>query len=118
MQASSDVKKPRYFHLLRDEEIERLRDIFRALREHHARVLDRWYQLYAVHFGEAATLSRHEFYSLYGQDLVRTVEHLLEADMERFVMDLRATGERLVGRGVPFREVISSLHLFEAVRFA
>jgi transcriptional regulator with PAS, ATPase and Fis domain len=33
--------------------------------------------------------------------------------MEQFVISMRAAGERLVERGVPFREVISSLHLFE-----
>lgn len=113
MGSTADVKRPRYFHLLWDEEIERLRDVLQALRTHHAQVLDRWYQLYTVHFGEAATLSQHEFYALYGQDLLQTVEHLLEEDMERFVIDLRACGERLVERGVPFREVITSLHLFE-----
>jgi transcriptional regulator with PAS, ATPase and Fis domain len=66
-----------------------------------------------VHFGEAATLSQREFMTLYGHDLKQTVTHLLQGDMERFVMDLRATGEQLVERGVPFREVISCLHLFE-----
>jgi transcriptional regulator with PAS, ATPase and Fis domain len=108
-----DVKRPQYFHLLWDEEIERLRDVLEALREREAEVLTRWYQLYTVHFGEAVTLSQREFSSLYGRDLQQTVTHLLQGDMERFVMDLRATGEQLVERGVPFREVISCLHLFE-----
>ena len=108
-----DVKRPQYFHLLWDEEIERLRDILQVLRERHGEVLDRWYQLYTVHFGEAATLSQREFHALYGQDLKQTVEYLLQGDMEQFVMVMRASGERLVERGVPFREVISSLHLFE-----
>jgi hypothetical protein len=66
-----------------------------------------------VHFGEAVTLSQREFMALYGHDLKQTVTHLLQGDMERFVMDLRATGKQLVERGVPFREVISCLHLFE-----
>lgn len=114
MSASSvDTKRPRYFHLLWDEEIERLHGVLEALRDCRGEVLDRWYQLYTIHFGEAATLSRREFYSLYGSDLERTVDHLLQGDMERFVMDMRAAGEQLVERGVPFREVISSLHLFE-----
>jgi transcriptional regulator with PAS, ATPase and Fis domain len=113
MPSTPDVKRPQYFHLLWDEEIERLRDILLVLQQRHSDVLDRWYQLYAVHFGEAATLSRHEFYALYGQDLTQTVEHLLRGEMEQFVMAMRASGERLVERGVPFREVISSLHLFE-----
>lgn len=113
MTAAAGVNRPRYFHLLWDEELKQLRDILLALRARHTEVLDRWYQLYTIHLGDAATLSQHEFYSLYGRDLVQTVEHLLQGDMERFVMDMRASGERLVERGVPFREVISSLHLFE-----
>jgi hypothetical protein len=62
----ADNKRPQYFHLLWDEEIERLHGILQALQQCHTGVLDRWYQLYTVHFGEAATLSQHEFYSLYG----------------------------------------------------
>src|SRR6266540_1517190 len=113
MPPTPDVKRPQYFHLLWDEEIERLRDILQMLRDHQAEVLDRWYQLYTIHLGEAATLSQREFYALYGHDLTQTITHLLQGDMEQFVMDMRASGERLVERGVPFREVISSLHLFE-----
>jgi transcriptional regulator with PAS, ATPase and Fis domain len=107
------MRPPQYFHLLWDEEIDRLRDILLVLRDRHDEVLDRWYQLYSIHFGEAATLSRHEFFTLYGEDLAQTVGHLLRGDMEQFVIVMRASGERLVERGVPFREVISSLHLFE-----
>jgi len=107
------MNRPQYFHLLWDEEIERLRDVLQTLHQREAEVLSRWYQLYTVHFGEAVTLSEHEFIALYGSDLRQTVTHLLQGDMERFVMDLRATGEQLVARGVPFREVISCLHLFE-----
>ena len=107
------MNRPQYFHLLWDEEIDRLREILQALRQREGDVLSRWYQLYTVHFGEAATLSQREVMTLYGHDLIQTVTHLLQGDMERFVMDLRATGEQLVERGVPFREVISCLHLFE-----
>ncbi len=113
MPPTPDVKRPQYFHLLWDEEIERLRGILQMLRDRHGEVLDRWYQLYTIHLGEAATLSQREFYTLYGEDLTQTITHLLQGDMEQFVMDMRASGERLVERGVPFREVISSLHLFE-----
>lgn len=105
--------RPQYFHLLWDEDIERLRDILQLLQERHDEVLNRWYQLYTIHFGDAATLSQHEFCDLYGTDLRRTVDHLLRGDMEQFVMAMRASGEKLADRGVPFREVISSLHLFE-----
>lgn len=108
-----NMNRPQYFHLLWDEEIERLREVLQELRQRETEVLTRWYQLYTVHFGEAVSLSQREFIALYGHDLQQTVTHLLQGDMERFVMDLRATGEQLVERGVPFREVISCLHLFE-----
>lgn len=104
---------PRYFHMLWDEEIERLQGVLQLLQTHHIEVLDRWYHLYTVHLGEAAALSRHEFYSLYGQDLRQTVSHLRHGDIEQFVLAMRTTGEWLVDRGVPFREVIACLHLFE-----
>ena len=94
---------PQYFHLLWDEEIERLREVLQALRTHQAEVLDRWYRLYSIHFGEAATLSQHEFHSIYGEDIEQTADSLLQSDMERFVVTLQTVGERLLERGVPFR---------------
>ena len=106
-------RNPRYFHLLWDEEIERLQGVLQLIQAHHIEVLDRWYDLYTIHLGEAAALSRHEFYSLYGQDLQQTVHHLRCRDLEQFVLAMRTTGEWLVERGVPFREVIACLHLFE-----
>jgi transcriptional regulator with PAS, ATPase and Fis domain len=105
--------QPQYFHLLWDEELERLHPVLTLLRERYEEVLEHWYLLYTIHFGEAVTLSRNEFFSLYGYDLRQMVEHLLQQDMERFVISMRATGERLAARGVSFREVISCLHIFE-----
>ena len=67
------LNRPQYFHLLWDEEIERLRDVLQTLRQRETEVLTRWYQLYTVHFGEAVTLSEHEFIALYGYDLRQTV---------------------------------------------
>lgn len=104
---------PRYFHLLWDEDIERLCVLLEVLRRCHQEVLQAWYQLYTVHFGEARTLSEREFCDLYGRDLSHMVANLLERNIENFIAGLRATGERLVERGVPFREMVASLHLFE-----
>ena len=104
---------PRYFHLLWDEEIERLRTSLEILRERRQEVVRLWYQLYTIHFGEARTFSEREFSNIYGHDLERMAANLLKGDMEGFVADLRVTGEYLVERGVPFREVIALLHLFE-----
>jgi DNA-binding NtrC family response regulator len=96
-----------------DEDIERLRSILEVLRNHHQEVLELWYQLYTIHFGEARTLSEREFGDLYGHDLHRLVTNLLKKNMENFIADLQGSGERLVARGVPFREMVASLHLFE-----
>ncbi len=104
---------PRYFHLLWDEEIERLGLALEILREHACEVITRWHQLYTIHLGEARSLSEREFTVIYGDDLTRLIDNLLLKKMEEFVADLRATGERLVERGVPFREVVAVLHLFE-----
>ncbi len=104
---------PRYFHLLWDEDIERLRILLEVLRRCQHEVLQVWYQLYTSHFGEARTLSEREFCDLYGRDLSHMVANLLEGNIENFIASLRATGEHLVERGIPFREMVASLHLFE-----
>ena len=52
------------------------------LRDRHGEVLDRWYQLYTIHFGEAATLSRHEFLSCQEETSV-SAGSLSFADAER-----------------------------------
>ena len=104
---------PRYFHLLWDEEVERLRGVLASLRVNSRDIMKAWHELYVLHFGEARTLSERQFADVYGHDLDRLAANLLAGDMEEFVADLRATGEHLVERGVPFREVIAVLHLFE-----
>ncbi len=104
---------PRYFHLLWDEDIERLQPILHVLARRHDEVMGLWRERYAVHFGETRTLGNIEFDDLYGRDLRQTVANLLQGNMETFVADLRAGGERMADRGVPFAEVIAALHLFE-----
>ena len=90
------MNRPQYFHLLWDEEIDRLREILQALRQREGDVLSRWYQLYTVHFGEAATLSQREVMTLYGHDLIQTVTHLPQgdADQQRPVEQLRVSASR------------------------
>ncbi len=73
MRTPLHTNRPQYFHLLWDEEIERLQGVLRLIQTHHTEVLERWYQLYTVHLGEAAALSQHEFQTLYGQDLTHTL---------------------------------------------
>jgi len=110
---TEDEDRPKYFHLLSDGDIRALRPMLELLRDHQDVVLDRWYALYVAHFGNAITLSAPVFRDIYGRDLDALVRNLLEADMDGFEADMRALGQELVERGVPFAEVVASLHLFE-----
>jgi len=105
--------RPRYLHLLWDEDLEQLRPVLHLLSRRYREVVHLWYERYAVHFGETRTLGEREFGDLYGRDLLQVVENLLRGTIDAFVADLRASGERLVERGVPFGELVAALHLFE-----
>ena len=104
---------PLYFHLLSDTEIERLQIVLRIVRDERAGVLDRWYQLYVLHFGTDRTFSKPEFEEYFGADLDGVVGALLHRDIEALAVSVRRAGRRLVERGVPFEEIIASMHLFE-----
>jgi two-component system, NtrC family, response regulator AtoC len=104
---------PRYFHLLWEEELDSLRGVLESLRRHRHEVLARWHQLYLLHFGDLRSLAESEFLELFGQELDATLADLLGKDMDRFTADVRAIGERLAERRVPFAELIVSMHLFE-----
>jgi DNA-binding NtrC family response regulator len=104
---------PRHFHLLWDEDLEEMQDIFRAIRDRRAEVVTHWYQLYALHFGDARTLSEPEFLRIFDPALFRNKNDLLERNMDHYAEDVRALGETLAERGVPLQEIIASLQLFE-----
>jgi transcriptional regulator with PAS, ATPase and Fis domain len=104
---------PRYFHLLSDAELQNLRPILELLRVNRDEVLATWHGLYREHFGDAGTSSEAVFRELYGRDLDAVVDNLLDGDMEGFEADVRDVGQALVEAGVPFAEVVVSLHLFE-----
>jgi transcriptional regulator with PAS, ATPase and Fis domain len=104
--------RPLYFNLLFEDELAELRPILAEIGRHREEILDHWWQLYEVHFGETRTLPEPEFRALYGADLDAT-SSLATADFERFVAAVREVGERLAAREVPFAEVITSMHLFE-----
>jgi transcriptional regulator with PAS, ATPase and Fis domain len=104
---------PRYFHLLWDEDLEAMRDIFRAIRDRRSEVIKLWYQLYAIHFGDARTLSENDFFRVFEPALLHNKNHLLALDMERYAQDVRALGEQLAERAVPLQEIIASLQLYE-----
>jgi transcriptional regulator with PAS, ATPase and Fis domain len=110
---TEQVDRPKYFHLLSDREIRALRPMLELLRDRREAVLERWYELYVAHFGSAVTLSAPAFRDLYGRDLDALVRNLLDGDMDGFEADMERLGHELVEHGVPFAEVVASLHLFE-----
>ncbi len=104
---------PRHFHLLWDEDLDEMREIFEAIRDRRAEVVADWYQLYALHFGDARILSEGEFFRIFEPALLRNKNDLLAKDMDRYAEDVRSLGELLAERGVPLQEIIASLQLFE-----
>src|ERR1019366_3822202 len=54
-----------------------------------------------------------EFMEIFGSELDATLKDLLDKDMDAFGADVARIGEQLAERGVPFSELIVSIHLFE-----
>ncbi len=104
---------PRHFHLLWDEELEALRPILSIVYERLGEVVEHWYQLYALHFGDQRSLSEIEFREIFYNSFLRNTKDLLEGDMDRYAIDTIQTGELLCERNVPFAEIVASLHLYE-----
>jgi DNA-binding NtrC family response regulator len=104
---------PRHYHLLWDEELEALQPILRLVLDRLADVVEHWYQLYVLHFGDRRSLSEPEFRDLFYNALSRNTKDLLEGDMDRYAIDTIRTGELLCERNVPFAEIVASLHLYE-----
>ena len=110
---SSQLGGPRHYHLLWDDEIEMLRPVLTLVLNRLEEVVGHWYQLYALHFGDQRSLSQGEFREIYFNALSRSTVHLIEGDMDRYAISTVRTGEQLCERGVPFAEVVASLHLYE-----
>jgi two-component system, NtrC family, response regulator AtoC len=106
-------RPPRYYHLLWDEELEALRPVLTQLYERLSEVVDYWYQLYVLHFGDSRSLSESVFRGLFHNALSRNTRDLLNGDMDSYSIDTIRTGELLCERNVPFAEVVASLHLYE-----
>src|SRR6202521_3703567 len=104
---------PRHYHLLWDEELEALRPILKRVSERLGEVVEQWYQLYVLHFGDKRSLSELEFRDLFHNALSRNTRDLLDGDMDRYAVDTIRTGELLCERNVPFAEIVASLHLYE-----
>ncbi len=106
-------RRPHYFHLLWESELDDLRPVLESIQRHRDSVLDHWYRLYVLHFADSRALGREEFVEIFGVELDATLKDLLAKDMDRFAADIARIGELLAERGVPFSELIVSLHLFE-----
>jgi len=102
-----------YYHLLWDYELAELAPLFDALAAHRGEVLEHWYQLYLLHFGDERSLDQSRFFELCGQDLDATTETLRAGTFEQFVIRMRRIGVALAEERVPFAEVVASMHLFE-----
>jgi len=106
-------RRPRHYHLLWDEELEALRPILIQVSERLGEVVEHWYRLYILHFGDARSLSELEFREIFYNALSRETKDLLEGHMDRYAIDTIRTGEMLCERNVPFAEIVASLHLYE-----
>jgi two-component system response regulator AtoC len=118
MKEATDIDKPAggrppYFHLLWDYELEGLAPVLDAVLRRRDEVLNHWYQLYVVHFGDQRSLSERDFMEVFSTDLAATIGDLRLGDIDRFTADVRRVGEALAERRVPFPEIIVSMHLFE-----
>jgi len=105
--------QPRHFHLLWDEDLDEMAELFKAIRDRRAEVIATWYQLYVLHFGDARALSEAEFTRIFEPALLRNKNDLLEKNMDHYAEDVRKLGALLAERGVPLQEIIASLHFFE-----
>ena len=82
----------RHFHLLWDEELEALQPILKLVLDRLADVVEHWYRLYVLHFGDTRSLSEPEFRDLFYNALSRNTKDLLEGDMDRYAIDTIRTG--------------------------
>jgi transcriptional regulator with PAS, ATPase and Fis domain len=105
--------QPPYFHLLWDYELEGLAPVLDAVLRRRDEVLDHWYRLYVLHFGDSRSLAEREFMEIFSNDLAATIGDLRLGDIKKFTIDVRRIGEVLAERRVPFPEIIVSMHLFE-----
>lgn len=62
--------------LLWDHELAELAPIMIALARHHQEMLEHWYQLYMLHFGDERSLAQSEVFEICGLDLDATTETL------------------------------------------
>jgi DNA-binding NtrC family response regulator len=106
-------QRPRYFHLLWEEDLDDLAPVLRAVRDRRAEVVRAWYSLYVRHFGDVRTVTEAEFTAIFEPALARNNDHLLRKDIESYTREMLRLGDQLAQRQLPLRELIAALYLFE-----
>lgn len=104
---------PRYFQLLDDDDLDQLRPLLEAIRDRSSEVIDKWYEMYQLRFGDSRGLSRGEFAKVFEPVILRAESDLLRKDMEGYTRKLLRLGGELADRRVTLQELIASLHLYE-----
>ncbi len=107
------IGAPRHFYLLWDEDLDDLRPLIAAVVAERSTVVAEWYKVYALHFGDNASLSEGEFGRIFEPALLLCDGALLEKNIDLFAENVTKLGETLAERHVPLSELIASLHLFE-----
>ncbi len=110
---SPPLKQPRHFHLLWDEDLDELREVFIRIRDRRGEVVALWYELYLLHFGDERSLSQSEFIRIFEPALLRNQDALLRKDMDGYAASVLMTGYQLAQRHVPLEELIAAAHLLE-----
>jgi hypothetical protein len=102
-----------YFTLLRNSELQAMRPLLQAIHDDYQEVLAELYRLYAYHFGSRKALNERKFVELITPAIKESVQYLLEGKLERYAARARTLGEAFAEQGVPFDEIVLSLHLYE-----
>jgi transcriptional regulator with PAS, ATPase and Fis domain len=100
------------FWFLWEEDLRALRPFMEALAPRIGEVISHWHQLYTIYFKEPRSLSQSEFSTAYESHLIKTTAALIESQRDLWADQTHKLGEFLAERGVPFVEVIPSLHLY------
>jgi len=106
-----------YFSLLRNSELQAMRPLLQAIHDDYQEVLAEWYRLYSYHFGSRKALNERKFVELITPAMRESMEYLLEGKLEQYASRARKLGEGFAEQGVPFDEIVLSLHLYEAVSY-
>jgi DNA-binding NtrC family response regulator len=110
---SQQSPRPRYFHLLWDEDLEDLRQVLTNIRDRRHEVIAHWYELYLLHFGDQRTLTEVDFKNIFEPALLRNQNALLCNDMDGYAGSVLTMGKELAERQMPMEELIAAIQLFE-----